>query len=75
MVDDCRSSMTGGLMTGLEIWRLAVLPYLLNNSECWVEIDKKSILTLSGLQTIFFTPCSLVGADALFLPATGTQPA
>ena len=23
MVDDCRSSMTGGLMTGLEIWRLA----------------------------------------------------
>ena len=35
IVDDCRSNITGGLKSGLELWELSVIPVLLNNSETW----------------------------------------
>ena len=54
-VEDFRSNVTGGLVTGLEIWRLAVIPFLYSNSQCWVEIPKKAIKILNHLQNYFFT--------------------
>ena len=33
---------------------MAVLPYLFNNSECWLEIPKKAIKLLDSLQSFFF---------------------
>ena len=41
IVNDCRSKQLGGILVGLEIWNLAICPYLLNNSECFTEIKKK----------------------------------
>ena len=40
ILDDCRSHTVGGLSAGLDIWEIAVLPYLLNNSECWLSISQ-----------------------------------
>ena len=33
VIEDCRINVVGGLITGLEILEVAVIPYLLNN--CW----------------------------------------
>ena len=31
VIDDCRIHVAGGLTAGLDIWEMAVVPYLLNN--------------------------------------------
>ena len=33
VIDDCRSNVAGGITTGLMIWELAVIPYLLNKGD------------------------------------------
>ena len=33
VIEDCRSN------AGFDIWELAILPFLLNNSDTWVEIS------------------------------------
>ena len=40
----------GGLIAGLEIWELAIIPSLLNNCQIWVNISEKSITMLEELQ-------------------------
>ena len=35
LMDDCRSHVTGGITTTMEIWEMAVCPYLLNNCDTW----------------------------------------
>ena len=60
-LEDCRSNKVGGLVVGLEIWKKAVLPYLYNNSSCWVEMPKKVFnllisITHSFYRSLFFAP-------------------
>ena len=54
VVEDCRSNIVGGITAGLEIWELAIIPYMLNNSDTWVEISKSTIETLNNLQYMFY---------------------
>ena len=54
VVEYYRSMVVGGITAGLEIWELAILPFLLNNSETWVEINQKTITILDGLQFMFY---------------------
>ena len=54
IVEDCRSIVCGGLSVGLEIWEMAVVPQLLFNSECWVEIKKSTLQDLENLQLKFY---------------------
>ena len=42
VIDDCRSSICGGLSTGLLIWESAVVPRLLYNSEVWINVQEKN---------------------------------
>ena len=53
-IDDCRSDTIGGLFVGLEIWRKAVIPFLFNNSGCWVEMPNKALNLLNSLTHLFF---------------------
>ena len=53
VVEDCRAHVTGGLVTGLEIWDIAVMPFLLNNSETWAEIPPKALEVLENIQNQF----------------------
>ena len=62
-VEDCRSHVVGGLKSGLDIWTMAVIPFLFGNSECWVELPKKAITLLNSIQNTFFR--------ALFATCTG----
>ena len=53
MVDDCRANVTGGLLSGIDIWEIAVIPYLLNNSETWDNLPTKAVEMLDDLQNKF----------------------
>ena len=54
VIDDCRSNVTGGIVAGLEIWEMAVIPYLLNNSECWTPLTENAVKSLDNLQNLFY---------------------
>ena len=75
IVDDSRSIITGGIVTGLHIWEMALIPMLLYNAETWQEIDKKSVHILEGLQNEFLRCLLAVGSGCpvpLLLWETGT---
>ena len=75
VVNDCRSHILGGLVTGLELWESAVVPMLLYNSETWAEISKKSIDELEGIQMNFLRTILGVGKGCpipMLFSETGT---
>ena len=63
--------VVGGLTAGLDIWELAYLPSLLNNSESWIDIEdttikKLDILQISMYKTILNCPGSTLHAAMLW---------
>ena len=38
---------------GLEIWELAIVPHILNNSETWTNLNKKAVEILEDIQLMF----------------------
>ena len=69
VVDDCRTHIVGGITAGIDLWEVAVLPMLLNNSECWLELSHKTIEQLEKLQFDFLRTLLAVGSGCpnLFL--------
>ena len=53
VINDCRSSVVGGLTAGFTIWEASILPFLLNNCETWVELETKTLKLLDDLQYTF----------------------
>ena len=41
VVEGCRNATPGGFCTSIEIWETAVIPYLYNAVEGWVEVPKE----------------------------------
>ena len=60
-IEDIRSDQLGGLVTGINIWNLAIVPFLYNNCECWVDIPRKAMNLLNSIQNAFFV--SLFGTS------------
>ena len=60
--------MIGGLKCGLDIWELAMVPSLLNNSGTWMEISEKSIEKLDQLQNTFLQ-CMFAVSQSVPKPA------
>ena len=61
IVEDVRADVVGAIKTGLEIFNLSVIPFLLHNSETWDNIPKEAIdmlekILLSFLRTLLKTP-------------------
>ena len=52
ILEDYRSSQAGGIMAGLMLWEMAVIPSLINNSETWTCIDEESLKRLEELQSM-----------------------
>ena len=61
VIEDLRFQMIGGLKCGIDIWELAMIPSLLNNSGTWVQTSKQSIDKLNKLQNIFLQTLFAVG--------------
>ena len=72
--DDCRSHVVGGIVAGLEIWESTILPMLLNNAECWLDIPADTINILEKMQLQFVKTLLSVGSGCpspLLLSETG----
>ena len=54
ILDDFRVDTIGGMKAGLDIFEMALLPSLLNNSDSWISIDKPTISRLDKLQNTMF---------------------
>ena len=54
ILDDFRIDTVGGLKAGLDIFELALLPSVLNNSEIWLELGKTSIQKLDNIQNMMY---------------------
>ena len=53
-IEDIRINTVGGLIAGLDIWNMAVVPFLFNNCDTWMEIPKKALNVLNSIQNSFF---------------------
>ena len=54
ILEDYRVETIGGLKSGLDIFEMAILPSLLNNSDVWVGIDEPTVNRLESLQNKMF---------------------
>ena len=54
IIDDCRVNTVGGLVAGLDIWELAIIPSLMNNCQTWINIGKNSLDMLEDLQNTMY---------------------
>ena len=54
ILEDYRIDTIGGLKAGLDIFEMALIPSLLNNSEIWIEMDKQTTSRLEHLQNSMF---------------------
>ena len=53
VIEDCRAEVVGAIITGSEIWEVAVTPYLINNCDTWDYMPKKALDILDSLQNQF----------------------
>ena len=75
VINDCRTHVTGKLISGIDLWETAVIPMLLYNSETWQDIKKATIEELEKLQVIFLRSLFAVGSGCplpLLYSQTGT---
>ena len=75
IIEDVRAEKIGAVKTGLEIFNLSVIPFILYNSETWDEIPKDAMKSLDKIQMTFLrtllkTPISTPKASLLW--ETGT---
>ena len=54
ILNDFRIDTVGGILAGLQIFDLAIIPGLLNNAETWTQISKESEKKLENLQNTMF---------------------
>ena len=59
ILNDFRIDTVGGIVAGLEIFNLAIIPALLYNAETWTQMSKESEQKLEKLQNTMF--CYLFG--------------
>ena len=53
IVSDARADAIGGISIAIDVWELAVIPYLLNNAGTWMGMSKKAIEMLNQIQKVF----------------------
>ena len=55
LLEDLRMMRLGGIMGALQIWEMAIIPMLMNNSETWTDIKSDHIEALENMQTLFLS--------------------
>ena len=59
VVEDCRSTVVGGIKTIILLWESCVLPFLLYNCSTWLQMKDGDMEILCKLQRLFLN--SLLG--------------
>ena len=68
IADDYRMHKAGGLLGAFDIWEMAIVQALLNNSETWLYICEDSVKDLEEIQNLFLRV-------VLDVPASTPKPA
>ena len=77
ILEDYRSSQVGGIMAGLMLWEMAVIPSFINNSETWTGLEDESTKQMEDLHSTLLrslfstarsTPKALLYWDTVVLP-------
>ena len=50
IIEDYRNNHKGGLITGVDLWEMSVIPMLLNNAGTWTNVDTVTTNKLDKLQ-------------------------
>ena len=53
IIQDYRMQSIGGILAAVDLYELAIIPALLNNSESWTSITESALTTLEELQNMF----------------------
>ena len=53
VLEDSRSTVAGGIKTGILLWESCVIPFLLNNCSTWMEIRSRDVERLNKVQNLF----------------------
>ena len=53
MLSDARAGVVGGIEAGLQVWKLAVIPFLLNSADTWIGMSRGSEDILNDLYKMF----------------------
>ena len=53
LVEDCRSSIVGGINSGLLLWNSCIIPFLYGNSSTWMDISANDINRLVKIENLF----------------------
>ena len=61
VLEDLRMQVIGGLKCGMDIWELALIPSLTNNSGTWTHMSTQSVEKLDKLQNLFLQTLFAVG--------------
>ena len=61
VIEDLRFQMIGGLKCGIDIWEVAMILSLLNNSGTWVQTSQQAIDELNKLKNMFLQTLFAVG--------------
>ena len=75
VLEDSRSTVAGGIKTGILLWESCVIPFLLNNCSTWMEIRSRDVERLNKVQNLFLncllgvfkSPVDLMYWDLKFL--------
>ena len=59
IIEDVRATVLGGIMTGIEMYEMCVVPFILNNCDTWDNIPREAMEMLNKLENTFY--CSLLG--------------
>ena len=54
VLEDTRNNTPGSLCTALQIWELAVVPYLYFGAECWIDLKENTLKILTNLELSFY---------------------
>merc|ERR1711954_295144 len=52
-MSDARAGVVGGIEGGLQVWKLAVIPFLLNSADTWIGMSRGSEDILNDLYKMF----------------------
>ena len=61
ILKDCRTYITGGLLSGFDLREVAIIPTLLYNCETWQDFSRKTLEELENLQLRFLRTILSVG--------------
>ena len=71
VIQDCRNNKPGAFCTAIQIWEMAVVPYLYFGAECWIDIPEATLKTLNYLEESMYLSTLAAPHDPIVVLSLG----